>query len=163
MLFSYHFKSMCLQLLFYHVINVQSSSATRKPNQPEYVSLPPLRAQATLRDAWTAQRISNIPNILQKYGVDAWLVRLLAIIIDTIFSSVLPDQWSALRPSSDKFIHKQLCYLYQVHFQSVAHSLVYLLNSSPNLSPNSLCSLVASTSPPCPLTNMKSSPPNFNR
>ena len=43
--------------------------------EPQYQKLPPLREQAELQDAWTKERISNIPQILQKYGVDAWLVR----------------------------------------------------------------------------------------
>lgn len=43
----------------------------------KYHHLPPLREQAAIQDAWTAERISNIPNILKKYNVDAWLVNLL--------------------------------------------------------------------------------------
>jgi hypothetical protein len=74
MFFTRYFKFICLQLLLFDVTNVQGSSAVRKPIQPEYISLPPLREQAGLKDAWTAQRVANIPNILQKYGVDAWLV-----------------------------------------------------------------------------------------
>lgn len=42
--------------------------------KPEYQRLPPLREQATLKDAWTQERISRIPQILQKYEVGAWLV-----------------------------------------------------------------------------------------
>jgi hypothetical protein len=43
--------------------------------EPQYQKLHPLREQAELQDAWTKERISNIPQLLQKYGVDAWLVR----------------------------------------------------------------------------------------
>jgi hypothetical protein len=43
---------------------------------PEYQQLPPLREQAAIQDAWTAERLSNVPQLLRKYGVDAWLVRL---------------------------------------------------------------------------------------
>lgn len=41
---------------------------------PEYQHLPPLREQAAIQNAWRAERVSNIPQILRKYGVDAWLV-----------------------------------------------------------------------------------------
>jgi hypothetical protein len=44
--------------------------------KPEYQKLPDLGEQAELKDSWTKERIENIPNLLEKYGVDAWLVRL---------------------------------------------------------------------------------------
>jgi len=43
------------------------------PN-PEYHILPPLREQAKIQDVWTRERRANIPGLLQKYGIDAWLV-----------------------------------------------------------------------------------------
>jgi hypothetical protein len=39
-----------------------------------YATLPPLREQAALKDAWTKSRIESIPALLNKHGVDAWLV-----------------------------------------------------------------------------------------
>lgn len=45
--------------------------------QPHFQKLPSLQDQATIQDAWTKERISNIPQILQKYNVGAWLVCLL--------------------------------------------------------------------------------------
>lgn len=41
---------------------------------PSYRLLPPLREQAKIQDNWTRERIARIPKLLQKYGVDAWLV-----------------------------------------------------------------------------------------
>ena len=41
---------------------------------PEYHTLPPLREQAKIRDGWTRERLAGIPSLLQKHGVDAWLV-----------------------------------------------------------------------------------------
>ncbi len=41
---------------------------------PQYHTLPPLREQADLEDAWTAERKTIIPGLLHKYGVEAWLV-----------------------------------------------------------------------------------------
>lgn len=43
--------------------------------EPQYVTLPPLREQLAITDAWRSERIANIPNILKKHNVDAWLVR----------------------------------------------------------------------------------------
>lgn len=50
-----------------------SADATRRP---QVQILPRLREQARIVDAWTEERKALIPGILQKYGVDAWLVRL---------------------------------------------------------------------------------------
>ena len=40
----------------------------------EYRSLPSLREQAKLLDEWRDQRLARVPSLLEKYGVDAWLV-----------------------------------------------------------------------------------------
>ncbi len=48
------------------------------PHLPRYETLPPLREQADIQNGWLKERWENIPSILQKYGVDAWLVRSLA-------------------------------------------------------------------------------------
>jgi hypothetical protein len=80
MLFTCYFKLIYLQLLFFHAFHAFAAQRlSTTSGQPEYVQLPDLQKQALIQDAWTKQRISNIPNILQKYGVDAWLVRLLFI------------------------------------------------------------------------------------
>ena len=42
--------------------------------KPVYQPLPPLRQQADIQDAWTQSRKDQIPALLRKYGVDAWLV-----------------------------------------------------------------------------------------
>ena len=44
------------------------------PHLPRYMTLPPLREQADIQNGWLKERWDNIPSILQKYGVDAWLV-----------------------------------------------------------------------------------------
>lgn len=74
MLFTYYFKSLWLHLLLF-----QATAVSSEPKKPEYVTLPTLRGQAAIQDAWTEQRISNIPSILKEYGVDAWLVRCLSV------------------------------------------------------------------------------------
>ncbi len=40
----------------------------------EYKRLPSLREQAAIQDQWRAERMSRVPALLKKYGVDAWLV-----------------------------------------------------------------------------------------
>ncbi|KAF4575128.1 hypothetical protein EYR36_006484 [Pleurotus pulmonarius] len=45
------------------------------PTEPAtYKSLPSLREQARIQDKWKDARIKNIPNLLDKYGVDGWLM-----------------------------------------------------------------------------------------
>lgn len=46
---------------------------------PQYQTLPPLREQAKIVDAWTQERKTLIPEILRRYNVDAWLVRLIQL------------------------------------------------------------------------------------
>jgi hypothetical protein len=41
---------------------------------PQYQYLPPLKEQAEIYDGWRKERLDRIPEILQKYGVDAWIV-----------------------------------------------------------------------------------------
>jgi hypothetical protein len=41
---------------------------------PQYQYLPPLKEQAEIYDGWRKERLDRIPLILQKYGVDAWIV-----------------------------------------------------------------------------------------
>ena len=43
-------------------------------SKPQYRTLPPLREQAAIEDAWTDERLKQVPALLRKYGVDAWLV-----------------------------------------------------------------------------------------
>lgn len=41
---------------------------------PQYQHLPPLREQAKIQDGWRVERLDSVPALLQKHGVDAWLV-----------------------------------------------------------------------------------------
>ena len=41
---------------------------------PKYQYLPPLREQAELQDKLTAERKEAIPGLLEKHGVDEWIV-----------------------------------------------------------------------------------------
>jgi len=42
--------------------------------EPLYITLPPLRSQTTLVNSWRKERLENVPKILKKYNVDAWLI-----------------------------------------------------------------------------------------
>jgi hypothetical protein len=50
---------------------VIGAHATKKP---QIHTLPPLREQEKIVDAWTEERAALIPDILSKYNIDAWLV-----------------------------------------------------------------------------------------
>jgi hypothetical protein len=50
-------------------------ASTNPDKTPQLQTLPPLREQAQMVDAWTDERKALIPGILEKYGIDAWLVQ----------------------------------------------------------------------------------------
>ena len=54
---------------------ILAKASSHPQTKPTYQPLPPLRQQADIQDAWTQSRKDQIPALLQKYGVDAWLVR----------------------------------------------------------------------------------------
>ena len=51
-----------------------TSASEQLQKTPSYQHLPPLREQAQLQDKWVAERKEAIPKLLEKHGVDAWLV-----------------------------------------------------------------------------------------
>lgn len=72
-----------LKLLLSYLINttavltaVHAHTGTAPGKAPQFQTLPSLREQAGLLDAWTDERKALIPGLLRKYNVDAWLVRL---------------------------------------------------------------------------------------
>jgi hypothetical protein len=48
--------------------------ADQVSKEPSYITLPPLRSQTALVNSWRKERLENVPNILKKYNVDAWLI-----------------------------------------------------------------------------------------
>jgi len=64
-------KAICLQLLL-----AISTTSAHDTSNPQYRTLPALRQQAELKDAWTTERKAQIPKLLQKHGVGAWLVNI---------------------------------------------------------------------------------------
>ena len=70
-----------------------------------YHNLPPLKEQATIQDAWTATRLSNIPSLLRKHGVDAWLISQREHVEDTVFWSMKSaQQFAARRRTTTLFV-----------------------------------------------------------
>ncbi|KAK1834454.1 hypothetical protein QBC39DRAFT_343146 [Podospora conica] len=72
---------------------------------PEYHTLPPLREQAEIRDGWTRERVAGIPNILQRHGVDAWLISQKEDAEDTVFWSLKSaEEFMARRRTTTLFL-----------------------------------------------------------
>ncbi|ATY62839.1 Xaa-Pro aminopeptidase family enzyme [Cordyceps militaris] len=70
---------------------------------PNYQYLPPLREQSALQEKWYAERRAAIPALLQKHGVDAWLISQREYAEDTVFWSLTPS-FSARRRTTMLFL-----------------------------------------------------------
>jgi len=67
--------------------------------------LPPLREQATLQDAWRDERLAQVPALLQKHNVSAWLMSQREHAEDTIFwSQKSAKQFAARRRTTKLFL-----------------------------------------------------------
>ncbi len=76
MSFLFNWKLLRLILLCVIFTNAQFHPITK----PTYQRLPSLKDQAAIQDAWTKERMDYIPELMKKYGIDAWLVRFTALI-----------------------------------------------------------------------------------
>ncbi|KAK4457161.1 hypothetical protein QBC42DRAFT_319699 [Cladorrhinum samala] len=98
-----------MKLLYLALANIAIASRPQAVLQldlsPEYQPLPPLRQQAAIQDAWTAERKAGIPSILQKYNVDAWIISQREYAEDTVFWSLKSaQQFSARRRTTYLFL-----------------------------------------------------------
>ncbi|PPJ58398.1 hypothetical protein CBER1_08067 [Cercospora berteroae] len=67
-------------------------------SNPTVHHLPSLREQAKIQDGWREERLANIPAILRKHGVDAWIVSQREYGEETVFWSMKQaEQFSARR------------------------------------------------------------------
>ncbi|GIZ46783.1 hypothetical protein CKM354_000989500 [Cercospora kikuchii] len=67
-------------------------------SKPHVHHLPSLREQAKIQDGWREERLANIPAILRKHGVDAWIVSQREYGEETVFWSMKQaEQFSARR------------------------------------------------------------------
>jgi hypothetical protein len=74
-----------------------------------YVTLPSLREQAAMQDAWRDERLEMVPSMLKKYHVDAWLMSQKEYAEDTIFwSQKSAKQFSARRRTTKLFLAEPL-------------------------------------------------------
>ncbi|KAH8601766.1 xaa-Pro aminopeptidase family enzyme [Bisporella sp. PMI_857] len=89
----------CLQLVLSVCVKARDTS------QPRYHTLPPLREQAELKNAWTKERKANIPHLLEKYDLGAWLMSEKEYAEDTVFWSLKSaTQFSARRRTVTLFL-----------------------------------------------------------
>ncbi|KAI1077773.1 metallopeptidase family M24-domain-containing protein [Whalleya microplaca] len=82
-----------------------AAAAAAVSKTPQIQILPSLREQAELLDAWTEERKALIPGILQKYGVDAWLISQREYAEDPVFWALKEStQFSARRRTTHLYI-----------------------------------------------------------
>ncbi|PBK69677.1 hypothetical protein ARMSODRAFT_956460 [Armillaria solidipes] len=81
------------------------------PTPAEYRRLPPLREQAEILDRWTSERIARIPLLLQKYGVDAWLMCQREHAEDTI--------WWSIKNATAYDVHRRTIVLFHTNTSSL--------------------------------------------
>ncbi|KAB5584965.1 hypothetical protein GE09DRAFT_10229 [Coniochaeta sp. 2T2.1] len=75
------------------------------PHLPRYFSLPPLREQAEIQDAWTRERLDSIPELMRKHNVSAWLLSQREYTEEIAFWSLKQaTQFSARRRTTDLFL-----------------------------------------------------------
>ncbi|KAF9452420.1 putative lipoprotein [Macrolepiota fuliginosa MF-IS2] len=84
MLHLLQFLFLCLELSW--IVHQCDAGHPTKPAQ--YQQLPSLREQASIEQAWRAERIAGIPALLRKYNVDAWLMIQREHAEDTIWWSI---------------------------------------------------------------------------
>ncbi|KAM7184558.1 hypothetical protein V8F20_012168 [Naviculisporaceae sp. PSN 640] len=85
--------------------NVLLSTEDSSERVPKYFTLPSLREQLAIQDGWTKERRDRIPKILQKYGVDAWLISQKEYAEETVFWSLKSArQFSARRRTTTLFL-----------------------------------------------------------
>jgi hypothetical protein len=75
------------------------------PHLPKYFTLPPLREQAEIQDAWLQERLDSIPALMRRHNVSAWLISQREYAEDTAFWSLKrATQFSARRRTTDLFL-----------------------------------------------------------
>ncbi|KAI0192766.1 putative lipoprotein [Astrocystis sublimbata] len=85
------------------VCSVVDATAAKKA--PQVQTLPPLQEQAALVNSWTDERKALIPDLLRKYGVDAWLMSQREYAEDTVFWALKDaEQFSARRRTTNLFL-----------------------------------------------------------
>lgn len=82
-----------------------SQSRLNWPHLPKYFTLPSLREQAEIQDAWTRERLDSIPALMRKHNVSAWLISQREYAEEIAFWSLKrATQFSARRRTTDLFL-----------------------------------------------------------
>ncbi|KAJ3556725.1 hypothetical protein NM688_g1864 [Phlebia brevispora] len=76
-----------------------------------YYTLPSLREQAEILDRWRDERVARIPDILKKYGVDAWLMSQREHAEDTI--------WWSIKDATEFAPHRRTVVLFHTNSSSL--------------------------------------------
>ncbi|KAI1493616.1 putative lipoprotein [Biscogniauxia mediterranea] len=85
--------------------SVDGAGTPSSTKAPQFQTLPPLREQAELVDAWTEERKALIPGLLRKHGVGAWLMSQREYAEDTVFWALKEaTQFSARRRTTHLFL-----------------------------------------------------------
>lgn len=63
-----------MKLLHLAALSVAVTGQLHPSTPAKYQELPSLRERAQIQDTWRDERVSRIPSLLKKHGVDAWLV-----------------------------------------------------------------------------------------
>ncbi|EPE04518.1 xaa-pro aminopeptidase family enzyme [Ophiostoma piceae UAMH 11346] len=85
--------------------SVLASARTSPTAAPQYHTLPSLRDQAAVQDAWRAERKTIIPGLLEKHGADAWLMSQREYAEDTVFWSLkAATQFSSRRRTTILYV-----------------------------------------------------------
>ncbi|KAI0036053.1 hypothetical protein K488DRAFT_42016 [Vararia minispora EC-137] len=91
---------------------LSSVLAQLHPDTPaRYRPLPPLREQARLQNEWRDMRLARVPALLQKYGVDAWLISQREYAEDTV--------WRAIRDATADSPHRRTVHLFHTNTSSL--------------------------------------------
>ncbi|SMY21631.1 unnamed protein product [Zymoseptoria tritici ST99CH_1A5] len=97
--------NLLIALAWVAVFPTLASTSSAVSESPEFHRLPSLRDQAGLRDSWTDERLAGIPALLQKHGVDAWLISQREYAEDTAFWSMKRAiQFSARRRTLSLYV-----------------------------------------------------------
>ncbi|KAI5120926.1 hypothetical protein M0805_002906 [Coniferiporia weirii] len=101
----------CLALIL--LLWSQVARSQFHPDEPaRYSSLPTLRAQADVLDAWTQERLDGLPDLMRRYGVDAWLMSQREHAEDTI--------WWSIKPATAFAAHRRTVVLFHTNASSLA-------------------------------------------
>ncbi|EMD40949.1 hypothetical protein CERSUDRAFT_91701 [Gelatoporia subvermispora B] len=81
-------------------------------NPAQYQRLPSLRDQAQIIDQWRDQRVARIPSVLERYGVDAWLMSQREYAEDTI--------WWSIKDATEHAPHRRTVVLFHRNISTLA-------------------------------------------